>query len=462
MTILVVDDREENRYQLEVLLGGNGYQVVSVANGAEALAEARRQPPDLIISDILMPVMDGFALCREWKSDERLRSIPFIFYTATYTDQRDRDFALSLGADEFILKPEEPDNLLRFVREAVEAIRRAPSAAALTPEKACHLRQYNEELIRKLEDKMAQLEQSDRALQENEERYRLLFDSSIDAVLLTIPDGQILAANPAACRMFGRSEEELKHLGRDAVVDASDSGLVAALEERARTGLFRGELTFVRHDGSIFPGELSSAIFRTREGETHTSIIIRDITERRRVEQTLRESEIRFRGFFELSGVGFAMTSPTAGWLEVNDGACAILGYSREEIRQTTWMALTHPDDVENDVALFKRVLAGEITGYSIDKRFVRKDGECVWTSLSVRCVRRADGEVDYFAVLLFDITDRKKAEESIRDQLLELRRWHKVTLGREGRVLELKMEVNQLLARLGEPPRYASAKEEA
>ena len=77
---------------------------------------ARQNPPDLIVSDILMPVMDGFSLCREWKKDERLKGIPFIFYTATYTDDRDRDFALSLGAERFLLKPMDPEDLLEAVR----------------------------------------------------------------------------------------------------------------------------------------------------------------------------------------------------------------------------------------------------------------------------------------------------------------------------------------------------------
>ena len=96
--ILVVEDQEANQYLLRALFAGNGFAVELAAHGAEALAKARQHPPDLIIADILMPVMDGFSLCREWKQDDRLKLIPFIFYTATYTDDRDRELALSLAA----------------------------------------------------------------------------------------------------------------------------------------------------------------------------------------------------------------------------------------------------------------------------------------------------------------------------------------------------------------------------
>lgn len=167
--VLIVDDKEENRYLLRSLLQGNGYEVVAAHNGAEALESARKNPPDLIISDILMPVMDGFTLCRECKKDERLKGLPFVFYTATYTDERDRAFALSLGAEKFLVKPVEPEVFVRTIREVLEQVRRAPApirpSETLRQEEAGYLKQYNEVLIRKLEAKMEQLEQANREME---------------------------------------------------------------------------------------------------------------------------------------------------------------------------------------------------------------------------------------------------------------------------------------------------------
>src|SRR5271167_1286346 len=103
--ILIVDDKEENLYYLRTVLEGQGSIVESACHGAEALVKARLNPPDLIVSDLLMPVMDGYTLLRHWKADARLKKIPFIVYTATYTEEEDERLALSLGADAFILKP---------------------------------------------------------------------------------------------------------------------------------------------------------------------------------------------------------------------------------------------------------------------------------------------------------------------------------------------------------------------
>lgn len=160
MKVLIVDDRQDNLYMLEILLKGNGFSVISARNGNEALRLARSDPPGLVISDILMPGMDGFAFCREWKKDPDLRAIPFVFYTATYTDPKDEKLAANMGADRFILKPVEPDVFIEQIRSVLEEAGNdhgVPVREALEPD-VIVMKEYNEALVRKLEDKLEQID----------------------------------------------------------------------------------------------------------------------------------------------------------------------------------------------------------------------------------------------------------------------------------------------------------------
>jgi PAS domain S-box-containing protein/putative nucleotidyltransferase with HDIG domain len=204
-TVLVVDDKHENILFLNLLLKHRGYTVQMAANGREALDLAQLKPPDLIISDILMPIMDGFAFCRACKQDAALKNVPFIFYTATYTDARDERFALGLGADRFLIKPMEPEALLTVITEllASHAAGKLQSQRAPEPPETELMKEYNQALIRKLEDKMSELERTNRLLSESETRYRSLFDGVPVGLYRATPDGQVLDANPALVQMLG-------------------------------------------------------------------------------------------------------------------------------------------------------------------------------------------------------------------------------------------------------------------
>lgn len=165
-TLLIVDDNETNRYLLEVLFKGNGYGTHSATNGNEALKIAEKHSFDLVISDILMPEMDGFALCRQMKKDKQLQTVPFIFYTATYTGKKDEEFALSLGADKFLVKPLPPEILLNVLQETLsthQPLEKTATQNSHTEEKT-YFRMYNETLVRKLEDKMVQVEHANKRL----------------------------------------------------------------------------------------------------------------------------------------------------------------------------------------------------------------------------------------------------------------------------------------------------------
>ena len=171
--ILIADDNPQNLYLLDSILKGHRFDVVSAKDGAEALDAALQNPPDLIVTDILMPVMDGFELCRRWKADERLKQIPFIFYTATYTNPKDEQFAMNLGADRFVIKPQKPEVLGRIIVDLLAESRKDRSGAVPALDERESLRQHNEALFRKLEKKVTQLEGEIAGHREAEERILL-------------------------------------------------------------------------------------------------------------------------------------------------------------------------------------------------------------------------------------------------------------------------------------------------
>jgi CheY-like chemotaxis protein len=118
-TIMVVDDNPDSRYILDLALKGSGYDVVHVANGYDALDKLKEMDINLIVSDILMPEMDGFQLCWKIKSEEKTRNIPFVFYTAYYTGKPDEKFAMNLGAQKFICKPTDPDRFVEKIKQVI-------------------------------------------------------------------------------------------------------------------------------------------------------------------------------------------------------------------------------------------------------------------------------------------------------------------------------------------------------
>ena len=212
--ILIVDDKDESLQFLQALLTSPGCTVETARHGAEALVKARQNVPDVVISDLLMPVMDGFTLLRRWKADPTLNRVPFIVYTATkYTASEDEQLALSLGADAFILKPTEPEHLVARLREVqANAASANPVPPRLTVEgEDVQLKVYNETLIRKLEEKTHQLAAANRALErdaverEHAERAQRQMADTQTSILNALPahialvdsEGVIVSVNEA-------------------------------------------------------------------------------------------------------------------------------------------------------------------------------------------------------------------------------------------------------------------------
>lgn len=370
-SILIADDNGENRYMLEVLLQKNGFETLTAANGTEALEIARARRPDLIVSDILMPVMDGFDLCKEWKTDDELKATPFIFYTATYTEPKDVEFGLRLGADRFLIKPQEIEVLLQVFREVLSGDGGAPAAIheRSLGEEMEILRHHNEALFHKLEKKMADLETANHALQGEIQKRQLIeaslreSEGKLQALLDTLPIGLAWADATGAIQYVNGKFVELFGYSVGDMATIEDWFLRAnpdPMEREPFFSLWRKAVETARQTGKATPSFEARLVckdgtFRdvsvmgTVVGNLHLAAFL-DITEQRRLQEQLLQAQ-KLESIGNLAG-GIAhdfnnvLTTVTgfAGLLQMKmQGEDPLLAYVNELASAgTRGAALTH------------------------------------------------------------------------------------------------------------------------
>ncbi len=326
MKVLVVDDEADARYLIAALLKGHGHEVIEAEDGVDALEKARHETVDIIVTDVLMPRMDGYQLCREWKSDPELSKIPFVFYSATYTEPADEQFADNLGADAYFIKPQDPDVLVSLIEEQLRLHRdnMATPRAAVTTEETAVLREYNERLVAKLEQKVTELATSNAGLQqalevlsdevdvkktlieqltsdiEQKEKVEAdlrsaneiigaIIESSPMAMISIDLSGETTLWNPAAEALFGWGAEEM--LGKD-YRQVVIGDLVEHFEDRWREAIdtdtgYVIERPARRKDGERIDIRLSGAPLHDSKGAVNGIVnIISDVTESHRIETT--------------------------------------------------------------------------------------------------------------------------------------------------------------------------------
>ncbi len=314
MKILVVDDKEETTYLLEQILSASEHEVVSARNGAEALELLSAQECEVIISDILMPVMDGFQFCMNVKEDTKLKTIPFAFYTATYTDEKDKEFALSLGCDKFINKPVEPEVLLQNIKEMTSKKRfkkeeTTPRNESLR-EKKDVLKLYSERLVNKLEQKLVDLERETRERQRGEERQgellRMLEASLNELYIFDLETFRFLEVNRGARENLGYSIEELSRLTPlDLMVEFSRDAFIQLLDPIKTGKQQRIQFSTVhrRKNGTLYPVEAYLELSTSESLPVFMSIVL-DITERKRAEEAYRQTETQLHQLHKMEALG--------------------------------------------------------------------------------------------------------------------------------------------------------------
>jgi PAS domain S-box-containing protein len=235
-----------------------------------------------------------------------------------------------------------------------------------------------------------------------------------DIILLTDKDYNIVEANDRALETYQYSREELIGMNisklRAGISVAKFFDDVKIINEE---GHYTFEAVHRRKDGATFPIEISARLVEI-EGARYYQSISRDITERKKVEENLRQSEDRFRKVFEDSPFGMAMTGKDLGIIKANSAFCEMMGYKEEEILGFTFKNFTHPGHISEDEIFLLRLVAGEIPIYHTEKQYVRSDKSIIWGSTTVSIIRNYKGEVQLFFVMIEDITSRKIAEAEL------------------------------------------------
>ena len=285
--------------------------------------------------------------------------------------------------------------------------------------------------IRNLEQSLSERKQAVVALRENEARYYTILVSIEDGYFEVDIAGNLTFFNDSVCRMLGYSRAELMGMNSRQYTDQENGRkLYQEFNKIFRTGEpSKGvDHEIIRKDGTKLCIESSASLMRNIYGHpVGFRGIMRNITDRRRAEETLRKSRERFHAIFKQTAVGVAETEMVTGrFLTVNRRLCELVGRSEEELLATTFQAITHPDDLHLHEGKTALLLAGKIEHYTLEKRYISKDGAIVWVNLKVSPIRKPGEETGRNIVVVEDITERKRIEDEIwemsfGDRLTEL-----------------------------------------
>ncbi len=296
-----------------------------------------------------------------------------------------------------------------------------------------------------------------RRLRESESRFRNLFDhmKSGAAVFRAAPDGGEFIFTD-----LNRRGEHISRLSRREVIGksvtevfpgADEFGLLKGLKDAWTSGAAIDLPARYYRDGRI-EGWRDSHIYTLPSGELVS--LFDDVTEQKQAEQALKESEARFRGTFDNAAVGIAHVDFDGSWLRVNDRLCQIVGYDRDELLGHTFQEITHPDDLQSDLEQFGLLMRGEITSYSMEKRYLHKTGHIIWINLTTALQRDAAGRPLYCISVVEDISRRKHAEQTLHESEVRIRAVLDASedeillLSTEGRVLAINQAAERRLAR--------------
>ncbi len=522
LRVLLADDNADMREHVSRILGPD-FDVITARDGEEALELIRRNPPDVLLSDIMMPRMDGLELLQAVRGDAQLRTLPVIFLSARAGEEM-RNEGLQAGADDYLVKPftaselrarvetharmavtrrraleresalraqaeqarDQVENILESITDAFVALDKQwrityanAEAERITGSSRENLLGRNHwdlypaavgtavhrELLRAAAEGVSvefdnyyepwdrwfhvkaypaadglsvfyeditERKRAQEALRQQEElreaegrKWRELFFQVPAAVaLLRGPTHRFEACNNAYVRLTGRNsaEELLRKSIEEVLPEACEQGYLGLLDQVYRTGepyIARESPARFEFGGDPREVYLNFVYLPTRDdsgGITGVLVHATDVTDLVRARKQVEESEKRFASAFADAPIGMVLTNPEGTILEMNQAYMDTLGYSREELLARDSSHFTHPDDIQPTRDFFRSLREGSANNALIEKRYLRKNGEIIWSRASATMLRDGEGRAIQLIAIIEDITERKRAEEALRD----------------------------------------------
>jgi PAS domain S-box-containing protein len=389
LKILIVEHNSSNMELIhnELKKSKTSYISEIVQTKKEYVKAIHTFKPDIILSNYTFPAFDGPAA---FKIKEKLSPLtPFIFVSESVGEEIAVE-CIKNGVSDFILQESLTNTLSIKLNRA--------------------LKKAN---IYKLDSKNKQAEAKRiEELAQNEAKFRAIFENSIDGILLLVTDGEILAANPALCKMLQMTEKEIIVDRKLDFVDLSESKFTSFLEASQSNGKRKGEFTLVRKDGCNFPAELSSIVFEDFCGEKRTSIIIRDITKRKKAEKELSESEKKYRKIVEMSQEGIWLFDENQKTTFVNKKMGEILEYSSKEMmgQEIHYFMDEEGKKITSDID--QKKIKGQTNQRQY--KYISKSGKEIWANVVENPFLDKVGNYKGRMTMVTDITESKKNNEKL------------------------------------------------
>lgn len=413
--ILIAYERESEQAALEQLLVARGHQVVRAANGLAALDAARREPPHLIVTDIVLPRMDGFALCRKWKQDDQLQSVPFFFYTRRHDDPKYERFALELGAERFFARTVQPDALLNAIDDLVPhstrvadsvgvpviedgAVRRAQAQEQERLQQVQKAQQLSLDRAQQTQNAMhaqiADMEVTNQRLAAGEARFRTVFETNpLPMWIADRATSGFIAVNNAAMALYGYGRAEFLALTAKALLregaPIQRGGDMSIAAHRSKSG--------ASLDVSLATREMEF------DGRSADLVCAYDLGDRLVREQQLLEQSATQSAIINGMADGCFVLDANGKILEVNEAFCRMSGYSRDALRRMNAADLEEQAPGETTT----RLQLGRNSGDGrYETKHKRSDGSLLDVELNVGKLQHAVADS---VVVVRDVSQRRR-----------------------------------------------------